>query len=207
LQAVVVGDYRAFFIVIVSSSATLIGLLFVAMSVAKVQARSHPQIIREFRAAAAFLAFVNPFSVSLFGLVPGANMGYPAAIVGATGLLFTAAGLRTTLSLPLQQQHRRSQLILIGALWLICGLQVLFGIQLILNKHRNGVLGTVGDVLIASLLLGIGRSWELVGAWDTGLISSVARLFGHGGEALTVTEVEASDGSTGDAATGSTESL
>jgi hypothetical protein len=34
-------------------------------------------------------------------------------------------------------------------------------------------------VLIASLLIGIGRAWELVGSWDTGIISSIRYMFGH----------------------------
>jgi hypothetical protein len=40
-------------------------------------------------------------------------------------------------------------------------------------------VGQIGDVLIASLLIGIARAWELVGEWDTGIVSSVALLFGH----------------------------
>jgi hypothetical protein len=113
---VVVGNYRDFFVVIASSSATLIGLLFVAMSVAMGRPQAHPQVIREFRAAASLLAFTNPFTVALFGLVPGSNIGYPAAILGTMGVLFVAAGVRTTISLPAQQQHRRPQLALVVAL-------------------------------------------------------------------------------------------
>ena len=73
----VFGNYRDFFVVIASSSATLIGLLFVAMSVATGRAQSHPQVIREFRAAASLLAFTNPFTVALFGLVPGTTSARP----------------------------------------------------------------------------------------------------------------------------------
>jgi hypothetical protein len=93
---VVLGDYRGLFVVIATSAATLIGLLFVAMSVSKGRSQAHPQVIREFRAAAALLAFTNPFTVSLFGLVPGTNLGYPAAIVGVVGLAFASAGIRAT---------------------------------------------------------------------------------------------------------------
>jgi hypothetical protein len=176
---VVVGSYRDFFVVIASSSATLIGLLFVAMSVAMGRAQAHPQVIREFRAAASLLAFTNPFTVALFRLVPGTNIGYPAAIVGIIGVLFIAAGVRTTLSLPFQQQHRRPQLALIVALLVVFGFQIANGIELIIDSHHRGAVGTIGNVLIVSLLIGIGRSWELVGEWDTGLFASLARLVGH----------------------------
>jgi hypothetical protein len=176
---VVTGDYRELFVVIATSAATLIGLLFVAVSVSKGRSQSHPQVIREFRAAAALLAFTNPFTVSLFGLVPRTNIGYPAAIVGAVGAVFVAAGVRATLSLPARLGHRRPQATLILALLVVFGLQIGFGVVLIAHPLHAGTLATIGDVLIASLLIGIARAWELVGDWDTGLFASVARLFGH----------------------------
>lgn len=175
----VVGNYRDLFVVIATAAATLIGLLFVAMSVSKGRAQAHPQVIREFRAAASLFAFTNAFSVALFGLVPGNNIGYPAAIVGVIGVFFAAAGVRTTLSLPVQQQHRRPQLSLIIALLVVFGFELAFGVELIINARHGGVLDVLADVLIASLLIGIGRAWELVGEWDSGITSSIRRLIGH----------------------------
>ncbi len=179
VQSVVLGDYRDLFVVIATSAATLIGLLFVAMSVSKGRSQAHPQVIREFRSAAALLAFTNPFTVSLFGLVPGTNLGYPAAIVGVIGVTFAAAGVRATISLPSPMRRRRPQATLILALLLVFGLQIVFGVVLIIHPHRSGTLATIGYVLVASLLIGIGRAWELVGDWDTGLFASVALLIGH----------------------------
>jgi hypothetical protein len=185
---VVIGDYRDLFVVIATAAATLIGLLFVAMSVSKDRAKAHPQVIREFRAAAALFAFTNPFAVSLFGLVPGTNIGYPAAIVGVIGMAFTAAGVRTTLSLPSRQQYLRPQAMLILALLFIFGVQLVVGIGLIVGPHRSGDLATIGYVLVASLLVGIGRAWELVGDWDTGLFSSIGLLIGHHSQAQVATD-------------------
>jgi hypothetical protein len=179
VRAVVTGDYRDLFVVIATSAATLIGLLFVAMSVSKGRSQAHPQVIREFRSAAALLAFTNPFSVSLFGLVPGTNPGYPAAIVGVIGVAFAAAGIRATISLPPRLRHRRPQAILILSLLAVFGLQIAFGVALIIHPLRSGALDTIGYVLVASLLIGIGRAWELVGDWDTGIFASLALLLGH----------------------------
>jgi hypothetical protein len=173
------GNYRDFFVVIATSAATLIGLLFVAMSVAQGRARKHAPVIREFRAAAALFAFTNSFTVSLFGLVPGSNIGYPAVVVSLIGILFTAAGLRTTLSLPGEQQHRRPQFALIFGLLAVFGFELFGGIELIQNSQRRSALDTLGYVLVASLLIGIGRSWELVGDRDTGLLASIGVLIGH----------------------------
>src|ERR1022692_5104656 len=90
---VVLGNYRDLFTVIGTSAATLTGLLFVAMSVSESRTRTHP-VIREFRAAASLLAFTNAFAVSLFGLVPGTNIGYPAAILGVIGVLLDRKSTR-----------------------------------------------------------------------------------------------------------------
>ena len=102
-----VGAYRELFVVIATSAATLIGLLFVAVSVSKGRSQAHPPLVRGFRAAAALLAFTNPFAVSMFGLVPGTNIGYPAAIIGVIGVMFVAAGVHATISLPARLGHRR----------------------------------------------------------------------------------------------------
>ena len=155
-----------------TSAATLVGLLFVAMSVSNGRSQAHPQLIREFRAAAALLAFTNPFTVSLFGLVPGTNIGYPAAIVGVIGVTFAAAGVRATISLPSRLGHRGPQATLILALLVVFGLQIVFWGRTHPFAHMDvGALANVGYVLVASLLIGIGRAWELVGEWNTGLFS------------------------------------
>jgi hypothetical protein len=177
-KSVVAGDYRGLFVVIATSAATLIGLLFVAVSVSKGRSQAHPQLVREFRAAAALFAFTNPFAVSIFGLVPGTNIGYPAAILGVIGVAFAAAGVRVTFSLPATLGHRREQVTLIFALLLLFGLQILFGIVLLIRPDGVGALADIGYVLVASLLIGIGRAWELVGAWDTGLFTSLGLFFG-----------------------------
>jgi hypothetical protein len=175
----VFGDYRELFVVIAQSAATLIGLLFVAISVSKSRSQARSQVVREFRAAAALLAFTNPFTVSLFGLVPGTNIGYPSAIVGVIGVMFAAAGVRATVALPSHLQHRRPQATLIVALLIVFVFQIVYGIKFIIDPHQAGTLATIGYVLIASLLIGIGRAWELVGDWGTGLLASIGLLTGH----------------------------
>jgi hypothetical protein len=175
----VLGNYRDLFGIIASSAATLTGLLFVAMSVSKARSDAHPPLVREFRAAAALLAFTNALAVSLFGLVPGTNIGDPAAVLGVIGVFFTSAGIRTTLVVPALRQQRRPQLYLIVLLLVVFGLELAYGIELIVNPHRSSAVTNIGDLLIVSLLIGIARAWELVGDWDTGIISSIALLIGH----------------------------
>ena len=92
----VTGAYRDVFVAIAGAAGALTGLLFVALSVApRPHAGQQPDVIRQVRAGAALLAFTNALSVSLFGLVPHNEIGYPAVVVGVGGLLFTLGGLRS----------------------------------------------------------------------------------------------------------------
>ncbi len=175
----VTGSFTELFVVIAESAATLIGLLFVAVTVARRRVDPGSEEIGDFRAAASLFAFTNALVVSLYGIVPGNNTGYPSLIMGILGILFVGAGVRTTLALPVRQQRRRHQLPLIVGLVAVFGFQIDYGIELLNHPRASGDLGIVGDVLIASLLIGIGRAWELVGSWDTGMISSIRYLFGH----------------------------
>jgi hypothetical protein len=174
----VTGDYRDLFVVISTSAATLIGLLFVALSISEGRPGTRPKLVRQFRAAASFLAFVNALAVSLFALVPGTNVGIPALVLGVSGLLFTAAGVRTTRQLTVNRNLGSRQPVLVVLLLLMFGFELALGITLTLDIHRTWVVGDIGNVLIVSLLIGIARAWELVADWNTGMWSSVALLLG-----------------------------
>jgi hypothetical protein len=173
------SDFTELFVVIAESAATLIGLLFVAVTVSTGRVSSGSEQIGEFRAAAALIAFTNALVVSLFGLVPGNGLGYPAVSMGVIGVFFLGAGIKVTLAQPARQQRRRRQLVLILGLLVVFGFQIVYGLRLIHHPEGTGSQSVMGDVLIASLLIGIGRAWELVGRWDTGISSSIRRLLGQ----------------------------
>jgi hypothetical protein len=173
--------YRELFTALATCAAGLTGLLFVAISVAPREGKpAQPAVIHHVRAASALVAFTNVLAVSLFGLVPGNTAGKGAIGLGAVGILFTAASVRsivTSRDVSWQQAWRQAGLIalLLAAFGaeLGCGIGVTF--------NRTAVFGPelLGDVLIAMLLIGIARAWELVGDRDTGILSSLAVLVGH----------------------------
>ena len=193
VYTMVIGDYRELFVVISTSAATLIGLLFVALSISESRSGTRPKLIRQFRAAAAFLAFVNALAVSLFRLVPGTNAGIPALALGISGLLFTAAGMRTMRQLSIRQNVGSGQPVLVVLLLLMFGFELYLGIVLTLDIHRAWVVGDIGNVLIVSLLIGIARAWELVADWDTGILSSITLLFRSSARAKQVLTGDAGD--------------
>jgi len=173
--------YRELFTAVATCAAGLTGLLFVAMSVSPRDGRpAQPPVIHHVRAASALVAFTNALVVSLFGLVPGNSAGKAAIAVGAVGILFTVASVRsivTSREVSARQAWRQAGLItlLLAAFGaeLGCGIGVTF--------NRTAVFGPelLGDVLITMLLIGIARAWELVSDRDTGIVSSLAVLVGR----------------------------
>jgi hypothetical protein len=174
------GTYRDLFPAVATSAAALIGLLFVAMTVAaRRNPADRPAVIMQVRAASCILAFTNALAVSLFGLVPGNNVGYPATVVAVIGIFFTAAGARSIFSSHLARRHVPRQIALVTALMVTFAFELAGGIDLLLNPHSSGAPELVGNLLVALLLIGIARAWELVGDRDTGIITSIAILAGH----------------------------
>jgi len=135
--------------------------------------------IRQVRAASALLAFTNAMAVSLFSLVPNTNPGYPAVALGVIGLLFTAAGVRTILSSQATAPQQRQQLRLVILLLLIFGTELTCGIVVLADSRLNTAVQIICYALIASVLAGIARAWELVGERDTGLWASLSVLTGR----------------------------
>lgn len=176
---VLTGAYRELFATIAGCAAALTGLLFVAISVAPRSTSDRPEVIRQVRAASSILAFTSALAITLFGLIPRNNAGYAATVVGVIGILFTAAGARSILANPAARFYLWGQLSLIVLLLATFGSEFAAGIYLLLNPHATGSVGTLSYLVVASLLIGIARAWELVGDRDTGIFASIAVLTGH----------------------------
>lgn len=165
---------------IAASAGSLTGLLFVALSVTRrPDGQEGLAVIQQVRAAAALLAFVNALAVSLFGLVPGTNIGYPAAVLGVIGLFFTAASLRTILSSRATAGLRLGQTGLVVLLLLIFGTELGYGIAALIRPDSRHLVENISYALVTSVLVGIARAWELVGDRDTGILASIAVLARH----------------------------
>jgi hypothetical protein len=136
-------------------------------------------VIQQARAAAALLAFTNALAISLFGLVPGTNAGYPAAVLGIIGILFAAASTRSILSSRSARRRQYQQLELIILLLLIFGTELASGIAAIANPHLSTPVQIIGYAMVSSLFVGIARAWELVGDRETGIRASLAVLAGR----------------------------
>ena len=177
MSVVVAGDARDLFVAVASAAAALVGLLFVAMSVSPRPADGRPRgVIHQVRSAAALLSFTNALGISLFGLVPGNNVGYPSVAFGVVGTLFTLASVRSILADTAARSRLLGQIALIGGLLAVFIIEIVDGLELRANPYNHSALDTIGNLVIVSLLLGVARAWEFVGDRDTGIWASIAVL-------------------------------
>jgi hypothetical protein len=170
---VITDAYREFFIAVAGSTGALIGLLFVAVTIAPergVQADTRLEF--RSRASAALLMFSNALFLSLAALVPGVTIGWWAIALAVTVVAFAAATAR----LMAGSDRSWRSLGLVVALIVIAVLEAYAGIDQLRDTHGTNGLATLQYVVIVELAVGIARAWQLVGLRDTGLVASLRTL-------------------------------
>jgi hypothetical protein len=142
---VVQGDFIGYFAAAGTAAGTLIGLLFVAVSLRpeSVLGAAAPPAARAV-AGSAFIALVNSFFVSLIAVIPDTSLGYVAAIMAAVSLWYTL-GLHRALA---------------GAAtaWRQLGV----GVALAIRPHARGLVTVVAYLMIASFAVALQRAWSLM---------------------------------------------
>jgi hypothetical protein len=175
---VVPESIHDFFVASGGGACALIGLLFVAISVAAdrlARAEAGAQVMR-IRAAAALTAFTNSLTVSLFALIPGHKLGPAALTVAVLGLAFVAAALLLLArSRPLRRDAIYDALFLVG-LAVTFAVQLIEAAEVIAHPADTGTVNTIAALVIVCFLVGIGRAWELIGGPSIGITHEVTAL-------------------------------
>jgi hypothetical protein len=168
-------SFHDFFSGCATIAGALIGLLFVALSVSPEYLRGeNARTDHQVRAGAAFSALVNTMVIALFALLPTTDLGTVGIILAAVGLGTTAA-----LIFVLAREDKRigrGDLYMFLVLLVLYGLQLANALQLEHTPHKVGLVANQGVLAVLFFLFGIARSWQLVGAREFGLVTTVASM-------------------------------
>jgi hypothetical protein len=172
------SSFHQFFAASAGVAGALIGLLFVALSVAHGRPGSDMgSQTHRVRASAALTSFTNALTVSLFALVPGIELRWPAFVVGVLGLLFVAGSLLSLRRLRHTHPVAPRDTVFLAGLLATFGLQLYYALRLLSNAHDVGAARGIAVIVIVCFLIGIARSWELVGGPTIGFTNELAALF------------------------------
>jgi hypothetical protein len=162
--------FHDFFAASAAVVGALIGLLFVAISVSQGRlaeqggAQSH-----RIRASAALTFFTDALTVSLFALIPGIHLGWPALITAALGEVFVCASLLSLYRLRREQPGAYRETLFLAGFAIVFGVQLFTGILLTSNEESVSEVRTLAILVVVCCLGGISRSWELIGGPEIGL--------------------------------------
>ena len=168
--------YHSFFSASASVAGALIGLLFVAISVAPHKmAGDRASVAFQIGAGSAFAALLNTLIIALAALLPGENLGPAGVILSAIAISsiigLAIVGLRTG-----PRRRHPAGLIRLAALLVVFGLQLLNALHLLSHTHDPGSIHTEAALFLALFVIAIDRAWELVDARETRLLPVLAGL-------------------------------
>ena len=169
--------FANFFIASASAGAALVGLLFVAVSLAPEQivTRRAPQE-RQAVAGSAFTALINAFFLSLTALIPNVNFGLVIMPLSSFCLLTSLIQAWTLL------RRRRGWLSFLRRFFLVIlslvlySLELLNGYQLLKDPTQVGIIYALVSLLIGAFAIGLVRAWELLGSQRYGLMGWLSPL-------------------------------
>jgi hypothetical protein len=157
--------FLTFFAASAGAGAALVGLLFVAVSLAPEQiVTRHAPMERQAVAGSAFTALVNAFFLSLVALIPRVDFGLFVIPIGAMSLLFSLIPAWALLRVRKGWPSLLRRAALVCASVLLYGLELWNGVGILNNPTQDGYVYALVFVLLGIIFLGLTRAWELLGA-------------------------------------------
>src|SRR5260370_23665640 len=162
-------QFTNFFLASSGAAAALVGLLFVAISVAPEHiVQANAPIERQAMAASSFTALLNAFFISLGALIP-LNIGTLTLIMSVLGIINSSVLAWNLLKKRGRWQNvvRRVYLILVS--FIIYGFEFYNAILIILEPNNVGNIYVLAWLLVGVYGIGLTRAWQLLGARRYGL--------------------------------------
>jgi hypothetical protein len=166
---------REFFTASTGASATLLGLLFIAIAVEpkSIVGEQSPVESRS-RASSAYTALLNTFFISLLGTIRGSGLGFLSVILAAVGLANTLGiGVNLWRELPCRRSVLSSGVALLLGSTVVYSLELWYGWQIVRDPANTAQIYTLAHLLVAVYALALGRAWELLGARERGLLRAL----------------------------------
>jgi hypothetical protein len=172
------SSFHDFFVASAGAGAALVGLLFVAISIAPERTVGHnAPLEKQVLATSTFTAMLNAFFISLVALVPGINLGIITVIMGALafvnsltlGWYFLQRRRDTS-----KRTARLSSLVLVVVGLGLYGFEVSQGVQLMIQPSEMGIVTVLTSIIVAVYGLGLTRAWELLGAQRYSLLARIS---------------------------------
>lgn len=177
MRSMVPEGYGSFFAASAGIAGALIGLLFVAVTLApdRTVTRAAPAQSQE-AAANAFLVLSNSMFISLVALIPDVNLGLSCLVMAASGLIGTSVfAVNSVLRRHSEPLGLRWGVRRVLTLMILLA-QVYLGIQLLAHPERSALVGWTAALMLAWFAIGLLRAWELIGG-TTGHLSDAPRLW------------------------------
>jgi len=170
-------EFLNFFSAITGAGAALVGLLFVAVSIAPEQmvTRRAP-VERQAVAGSAFTALINAFFVSLVALIPLLNIGTPIVPFICLCLVTTLIQAWQLLRLRKGWQSFLRRAFLVALSLVLYGLELLNALHLSFDPSQVGDLYGLIFLLVGVFALGLIRAWQLLGVHRYGLFGWLSPL-------------------------------
>lgn len=164
------------------AAGALIGLLFVAVSVSaeRLATEGAGTQSHRIRASAALTAFTNALAVSLFALLPGQKIGPTAVTVALLGIVFVMSSVLSLIRLGQVRWPIPRDLIYLTGLAVVFVIQLIQGWTVAFTPSNSGAVDTIAFLVVICFLLGVARSWELIGGPTMPFHSEVTKLIRHG---------------------------
>ncbi len=153
-----------FFLASAGVAGALIGLLFVAISVAgdRLAASAETQVNR-IRAQAALTTFLNSLVVSLFALITTRWLGAAAIATAFIGLAFVAGSALSLIRQRRTWSNLRDAAFLLALVATLVR-ELIAGWSITAHPADEGAVRTVALLVVLCFVIGVARSWELIGA-------------------------------------------